>query len=328
MDPAVLQDLLNQQQQQIAELNRQLTALRQAQPAPVVAPVTPMARPKVNKPQNFYGERDADKVEEWILQMQQYHARFPGLSEADKVYDAASYLKESALVWWTSKLQEIQAGTGDPIPDVAAFYAELKQQFEMPNKQQALRDQWYGLKQRGSLLSLISRMRSLALKLRNLTEDEKIDKLLRVVETPVAEQVRIQQPRTFDSAARIALEVDQARRSVGGSRGGGGASGGQQQRGNRGLTGGGNASGNARSGQSPSPMELGNMQQRSTGQPNRQFPSGGQGNQQGQRRCFICNRVGHLARFCPNRAQQNNNVEHEETNVEELEEDEVSPNDQ
>lgn len=327
MDPAAvaaLQEMVVQQQQQIAALSLQLANLAQAPAAaPAVAPVIPAARPKVNKPQNFFGERDAEKVDEWILQMQQYHARFPGLSEADMVYDAASYLKESALVWWTSRLQEVQAAvtaTGvSPVPDVATFYSELKQQFEMPNKQQALRDQWYHLKQKGTLLSLVSRMRSLALKLRNLTEDEKIDKLLRVVEPQVAEQVRIQQPRTFDNAARIALEVDQARRSIGGSRGGGAV------RGNRGS--GGGYVDNTKPSQSPSPMELGNMQQGNArgGQPYRQ---GGQ-NQPGPRRCFVCNKVGHLARFCPNRVRDNNNLEHEDNvDSEEQEEETASPNDQ
>ena len=128
---------------------------------------------KVPDPRPYAGERDAQKLENFIFDMDQYFLASGIDSEESQLNRATMFLTDAAKVWWRTKYHEIQAGrcrisTWDELKQ------ELKGHFYPENVDYLARRKLRDLTQKGSVQDYVKQFTTIMLDIRDMTEKDKL----------------------------------------------------------------------------------------------------------------------------------------------------------
>ena len=169
-----------------------------------------MATLKPNKPKNYDGKRDEYEVRTWIFQVTQYlnlvqvGMQNP-LPDTTKISFAATYLSGTASTWWYTRV------ASNTIPATwADFEAAVVQEFVPFDSGQRARDKLRKIFQKTSVSAYLSEFRNITLAIPGITEGEKVDRFVQGLKPQVRLEVMKAGSQTMESASRIALNVDSA----------------------------------------------------------------------------------------------------------------------
>lgn len=213
-----------------------------------------MASLKPNKPDRFDGKREEFTVRTWIYQVKQYLTLIQvgnnlNLTEEQKVTFAATYLSGTAAAWWYTRV------ASNTIPaTIVDFENALVQEFVPFDSVQRSRDKLRRLVQRTSVSSYLSEFRNIVLMITTMSEGEKVDRFCQGLKPQVRLEVMKAGAQTMNDASRIALNVDAA------------------------LFGAGMYQSYGFQSSAPTPMEIGNFEQRKKDRENNA--------------CYKCHKVG------------------------------------
>ena len=198
-----------------------------------------MASLKPNKPSTFQGKRDEFAVRTWLFQVQQYLSLVQvenavNLDDQTKISFVSSFLTGTAAAWWYTLVASNTA------PNTwEGFEAAIGQEFIPFDSVQRSRNKLRQLTQKTSVSSYLSEFRNIVLTIPNMNEVEKVDRFCQGLKPQIRLEVMKAGAQTMNDASKIALNVDSALF-------GAGMLGFQQTYSNS----------------HPTPMEIGNMEQR------------------------------------------------------------------
>jgi hypothetical protein len=96
----------------------------------------------------YDGEVNAEKLDNWVKQMEVYCSVQQIKYEATQIKLASPQLAGTTLIWWQSKLQNSTQQVGNIFPSWKYFFSALRKQFyPLGYKEKALIE-WQGLKLR------------------------------------------------------------------------------------------------------------------------------------------------------------------------------------
>ena len=135
------------------------------------------------KPDTYEG--DPEHLETFITRLSTF-LEVKNVTAEKKVQTAITYLDDIALDWW-----RMYRSTLNQNPDFDTFINELRRTFEDINVRQSARDELYELRQeKVGFEKYIKQFRKLIIKLGKLTEEDKIDKLMRGLIPRIACEIR------------------------------------------------------------------------------------------------------------------------------------------
>lgn len=199
---------------------------------------------KPNKPEAFDGRRDYLVVNTWLYKIEQYlslvqlsHPTVP-LTESNRILYASTFLTGTAAVW---RYTLVQANT---VPETwPQFKAKVIAEFVPDDHVRRARDRLRKLHQTSSVSKYLSEFRNIIFTIPGMNDGEMWDKFCSGLKYEVRLEVMKSTVTSFEEAAKIALPVDSAIWGVSSQVGGSG----------------GDAAGAA---QAPTPMEIGNFEDR------------------------------------------------------------------
>ena len=213
-----------------------------------------MASFKPNKPEKYSGRRDEFTVRTWIYQVKQYLTLVQvgnsiQLDDPTKIAFAATYFTGTAAAWWYTRV-----GSNSIPTTWNDFENALIQEFVPFDSVQRSRDKLRRLVQKTSVSAYLSEFRNIILTIPGISEGEQVDRFSQGLKPQVRLEVMKAGATTMSEASRIALNVDAALFG----------SGMYQNFGFQRVT--------------PTPMEIGNIEQRKKDRANNA--------------CFRCHKVG------------------------------------
>ncbi len=128
---------------------------------------------KVPEPKPYAGERDAQKLENFLFDMEQYFKAVGIASEEAQLNRATMYLTDNAKVWWRTKYQEILEGRC-MINTWEELKQELKIHFYPENVDYLARRRLRDLRQTGSVQDYVKQFTTIMLDIRDMTEKDKL----------------------------------------------------------------------------------------------------------------------------------------------------------
>ena len=164
---------------------------------------------KMEKPATFNGAKDKD-VDTWLFSISEYMA-FLKIREDTMVQYASSLLRGNAALWWREICEN------DDRPDTwESFQTLLREQFRSENLIRRARDELANLhqKEKESIPDFLHKFRQICLRIKNLDENEKLDKFCRALLPHIRTEVELREPRSFAEAAHVADRVDEIMSSV------------------------------------------------------------------------------------------------------------------
>lgn len=255
-----------------------------APPAPQPAPEAPAAAPLVQvvlpRPEKFSGTKSHTELHNWVHQMESYLRVQRLLDRPEAIQQAVGYLTGAAQTWWRFREKRIEMGLATEITTWAEMREAIVEYFGGTNPQQAARDELEKCSQTKSVKEYAQRFQLLMLELPDMAEADRIYKFIRGLKGQVKLQVMMQHPESLTQAIELADAADstlfQMRRNdmprqpppIN-----------KANRNHNGAV----------------PMELGTIQQTTSASQSR--------NDDSQRRCYICQEPGHIAKNCPKKTQ-------------------------
>ena len=285
----VIQTLINQVQHLGAAMEEMKLQQQQQQPPQQVHQSSSQLKPP--KPSTFHGDRRT--VDTWLFEVDSYLSAFPNTTEENKLAFFVSCLRDTAIIWWqalkASRTEENQVKT------CQQFKEEFKKHYQPLQAAETARTALYRLKQTGAVKTYIERFLLHVQYITKMDEDDKIFLFKQGLQAQIARDVSFQRPKTLFEAMEFASrsEADSRSYRVGSAN--------QQQYSTY--------QNNYQPGvQSVGvPMDVSAIEDQSEEQ--EQYihaVSGTNGNSRTEdRRCYSCQRVGHIVRNCPNRTRFN-----------------------
>lgn len=224
---------------------------------------------KPNKPEAYNGKRDFLAVHTWLYKMEQYFHLIQmvnpemQLAENDRVTFAASFLTGPASTWWFTLVQ------GEQLPTTwKEFRDKVSQEFVPSDHVRRARDKLRNLRHESSVAKYLTDFRNISLTIPDMNDGEKWDRFISGLKKEVRIEVLKSSAPTFEQAATVALRIDGA--IMGAEEGGSGA-------------------GPSNGANTPTPMEVGNVEGRRAPNPNwnREQLKDFHNN-----RCFKCKKTG------------------------------------
>ena len=241
-------------------------------------------------PEKFYGNQSEPSALNWCDQVDAYLTALGHFHSIEGVATASAYLHGQARTWLRFIKAEAEASRSQPIAGWPDLRQRILAKFTPVNYKQVAMDKLGKLTQSKSVRAYSQRFQELMLEIgSSMTEESFVLAFLNGLKPAVSVAVRLQQPKTVETAMTLAEAADegiwqatkadkqpsnQQQRSRNGNRNG--STSGQRHNQNNG----------------PQPMELGAVTAL-TKEARAQLMSEG--------RCFTCQQRGHLSRHCPTR---------------------------
>ena len=272
-----------------------------AAPAAAQPPERERSTAKLCRPDMYDGKKN--NLPDFLYKMELY-LDANGISEATKeaVKLATNYLTSHAFTWWRLREIDVKNPESDVVEILtwAAFKEAITAQFRVLDQGRRARTMIRNLRQLGSVRVYTQQFQALLLETPETAEVDRIHDYCAGLKKDIRAQVDVQRPTTVSQAIQIADAMDLAVYGKMSSR---------MDKLNRQPR----DAGRAYFG--PASMELGVMAA------NRPARGRGRGPQRGTYgpppplvprdlsnvTCYNCNKLGHLARSCPNRRRQENN---------------------
>jgi hypothetical protein len=206
-----------QQAAQQAALVQALHANAQAQPAqaPAANGGNVLSQVlKAIKPPEYSGEKDALELDTWFFSMGEYFSSMPGITEDQKVLVAGLVLKGQAATWW----RDLSTRPAATRPQTWQEFKDALTVMFMPvDRAKVARDKLRNAHQRerDSLISYTTYMRSLFLSIPDIAEGEKVDRFVGGLIPSLRKEVLMRDATTLEEAIKIATKHDALRRTFG-----------------------------------------------------------------------------------------------------------------
>lgn len=203
---------------------------------------------KPNKPDLYDGKRDFLAVNTWIFKIQQYLSLAAlsnpatQLTDENRILFASSFLTSTAASWWYTVVQ-----SGQTPSTWEEFRIMVLNEFVPSDHVRRARDKLRRLRQTASVSKYLSEFRNCILTISDISEGELLDRFIQGLKSEVKIEVLKTQAANFEDATKVALRVDSALWSSSHSR-----------------------SSFATSSSTHDPMEIGNVQKRTSEEQRRQ----------------------------------------------------------
>ncbi|TYK27683.1 uncharacterized protein E5676_scaffold225G00120 [Cucumis melo var. makuwa] len=159
---------------EIADVNTRLSLTMRAMANQVpVGGAVPVTKVKVPEPKPFCGVRDANALENFTFDLEQYFKTTNTVTEEAKVTLATMYLCKDAKLWWRSRYMDIQEGRCT-IDTWDVLKKELRLQFFLENVEILARRKLRDLKHTGSIREYMKQFAGLMLDIRDMSEKDKV----------------------------------------------------------------------------------------------------------------------------------------------------------
>ena len=174
--------------------------------------------PKPALPKTYKGATDRTNVNSWIFSMRQYLEASHCESEEEAVRTLATYLDETALLWYERGVENRLPGfPGGAVPVTFAGFADMmKDQFQSRALIERARDRLQQLAQTGALSDYVNSFRELRLRIpdSNATEAEFVSRFVTGLKEPAVKyKVYEQTPVSLEDAIVWAERVTVMRTS-------------------------------------------------------------------------------------------------------------------
>ena len=142
-----------------------------------------MVQAKPHDPPVFAGQQDMQVLNSWIFSMRRY-LKVTGTKDSLWVEIASTYLVGAANTWYETWSPPVLARLVQQTAEASrhavfipwdTFVDAISHAFQPPDHYHQLRDDWYDLKQTGSMAQYIQEFRAIHLQLA-ITEEEALDK--------------------------------------------------------------------------------------------------------------------------------------------------------
>ena len=167
------------------------------------------------KPPPYDGSGDVNMLDLWLFQVENY-LRIGGIRRVDlQLYIAGGLLQGPALTWYQAAQQTNSAE--NRVTDWASFRQGLTDNFGPVNLNMTARNKIAECVQTSSIRDYLTRFRSLAVVIQDMTAAEQFDKFTRGLKPAIRKELIMREVATFAEAARLAEKFESLHTSAGGS---------------------------------------------------------------------------------------------------------------
>jgi hypothetical protein len=162
---------------------------------------------KVPKPKPYDGR--ATDADDWVFTMDNYLNITHAGNDYERIVVATYYLEGDARKWW----RFLSADTSKPeYPRTwQDFCNALLSTFRPINPAESARDTLARLRQVASVSAYAAQIRSAALQIPGITQDELKDRFIRGLKPDTQKETRMRNPDTFEAAVQLAERFDKLR---------------------------------------------------------------------------------------------------------------------
>lgn len=196
-------DRLNAMQAHVDGQQNQIVAMQAAQaqatfmqtvgPAPAAVPY-PADRLKPKAPPTYSGLNDTARLDNFLFLFDLYvqSPRFGAVSDEEKIRTAATFLTESAQVWYRSMCEKAgNPASCVPFSSYQDFTQAIKLQFAEVNAHKRARDRLAALRQDTTVRVYIDRFTGICLEIEDLSTAERLDKFVRGLNKDIRREVEL-----------------------------------------------------------------------------------------------------------------------------------------
>ncbi|XP_070004722.1 uncharacterized protein [Nicotiana sylvestris] len=159
--------------------------------------VTREAKIESPKPPVFKGVCDAQEVENFLWDLENYFKHGKVRDDEAKINTAVLYLSETAMLWWRRKMADVDKGLGT-ISTWDQFKVELKRQFFPNNVLYETRRKLRELKQTGSIRKYVKEFTTLMFQIPNLTNDDLLFHFMDELQNWAKQELQLRQVTGID----------------------------------------------------------------------------------------------------------------------------------
>lgn len=183
------------------QLKQELVA-QMAQPAGTIAPPASSSAVGTFKPippDIFDNTKKTYTVEDFLFQLDAYFTLSRVSDSVSRITFTSTRLSGAPLMWYRTTMPTQLSWE--------AFRSAFQDEFIPINAVRDARDQLARISQDGSVRNYLSRFRFLCMRIPNISEDEKLDRFLRGLESKLRMECELRGCTTVDEAAKVAERV-------------------------------------------------------------------------------------------------------------------------
>jgi Ty3 transposon capsid-like protein/Zinc knuckle len=158
---------------------------------------------KPKQPEKYDGSRDFQKIDNWVASMDSYFAITN--AEPPLIYHYLNTIfTDEAATWfrYTYSKTDPSSVTWEQVKAALLGY------FVRPNHLRRLRDQWAEARQTGTVTEFYTYLARLTMQLKNISEEEFLDKFIRGLKPNTRTELEFRDPKTIEEAVKWADTFD------------------------------------------------------------------------------------------------------------------------